>query len=66
MLLVALSTYCFVAACKFVVGSALNVNAPVIVPPSSANLPFKVVMTELAKLASLFNAAASSFNVSSA
>ena len=58
-----MSTYCFVAASKLLLGSEFNINAPVIVPPVNANLPFKVVITELAKLASLFNAAASSFNV---
>jgi hypothetical protein len=33
-----LSTYCFVAAYKALVGSAFNIKLPVIVPPVNDNL----------------------------
>ena len=50
------STYCLVAACKFVTGSAANVSGPVMVPPEIGNpstspplpdLPSKVLKVEV-------------------
>ena len=40
-----LSTYCLVAACKFAVGSAFNVNGPVIVSPDLSTLLFVANVT---------------------
>ena len=60
----AASTYCFVAAPKLVTGSALSINAPVIVPPAKDNLVLILVVISVIKLALLPIAAANSFNVS--
>ena len=64
MPLVALSTYSLVAACKFVVGLAFNINAPVIVPPPSDSLPFIFAVISIIKFVLLLIATANSLRVS--